>query len=92
MWQKIPPEAVEFGYPPDFEWCPHACERPGGSTEPVCIICDYPDDAEIMSIVCETCTPHGGTWHLDGRCLRCGAVTESRVNFLDPASRKAVDV
>lgn len=59
---------------PDSPWgdvdiCYHGCTRPHDSTKQVCIICDYPADADIKCKRCDICD--ADTWHLDDNCLAC---------------------
>ena len=57
----------------DIEICEHGCTREYGSTERVCVHCDYPADANIVLSNCAVCG--STTWHLDGECLRCGELS-----------------
>ena len=74
-WQHYP-EQTPFGKNVDI--CSHGNVREHGSTERICILCDWPEDAKIDNRICVKCD--AGTWHEDGKCLRCG--TENSVMFL----------
>ena len=53
----------------DIDICIHGCTRPHGSTEKVCVFCDYPENANLELFWCEGC--ESITWHLDKHCLKC---------------------
>ncbi len=71
-WKRYP--SSPWG---DIEICEHGCTREYGSTEKVCVHCDYPSDANIVLSRCTVCG--STTWHLDGECMRC-ASTANEMN------------
>lgn len=57
----------------DVDICDDGVVRPHGSTEKICVFCDWPEDANMELKKCEVCFEENGSafnWHLDGVCLR----------------------
>jgi len=63
----------------DIDICSHGCCRNHRYNDknphpPICIKCDYPNNANIHLKHCPVCninSASGQTWHQDNVCLRC---------------------
>ncbi len=76
MWTYHPDSP--FG---DVDLCSHGCcrdHREDNVHPPICIDCDFPDDANIHLDYCPHCQSEceAQTWHLDDVCLKCKRPTK----------------